>query len=249
MINELMSILSHEPLAEDTYRLVLHGKMVHEIKEPGQFVHIRMDGFYLRRPVSISDYDPLNETITLIYKVMGDGTEALTKQNHSLEVLGPLGQGFPIDQIHANHALLIGGGVGVPPLYSLAKQLRRKGVSVTSILGFRSKEEAFLLEDFEALGDVHITTENGTLGRCGRVTDVLSEMAGNCDMYFTCGPTAMLKAVANDLPDTPGFLSMEERMGCGIGACFACVVPSKDEKGYKRICCDGPVFRAEEVVL
>ncbi|REJ10844.1 dihydroorotate dehydrogenase electron transfer subunit [Halobacillus trueperi] len=251
MKNECMTILKHEKVARDTHLLVLEGNLVHDIMDPGQFVHIRIDGFYLRRPVSIADYDPAKETMTLIYKVMGDGTKALTNRRigEQLDVLGPGGQGFPTSQIHADHALIIGGGIGVPPLYSTAKKLKENGVAVTSILGFRSREDAFLLDEFRALGAVHVTTEDGSLGRNGRVTDALPCVKEDYQHYLSCGPTVMLKAVADHLPDKEGYLSMEERMGCGIGACFACVVESKDEKGYKRICCDGPVFKAEEVVL
>ncbi|MGR9050230.1 dihydroorotate dehydrogenase electron transfer subunit [Halobacillus faecis] len=251
MKNERMTILKHEKLARDTHLLMLEGDLVKDIEDPGQFVHVKIDGFYLRRPISIADYNPVNDTMTLIYKVMGDGTKALTRcpVGERLDVLGPGGQGFPAARIHCDHALIIGGGIGVPPLYSAANKLKENGVSVTSILGFRLKEDAFLLDEFKALGEVHVTTEDGSLGRSGRVTDALPDVKDNYQHYLSCGPTVMLKAVADHLSDKEGYLSMEERMGCGIGACFACVVESNDEKGYKRICCDGPVFKAGEVVL
>lgn len=226
--------------------------MVGEVSEPGQFVHIQVsEDFYLRRPVSISDIDKENKTMTLLYKVMGKGTDAMTEKKvaEKVDVLGPGGQGFPIAKINTKQALLVGGGIGVPPLYYLGKLLEKKGVQVTSILGFRSAEDAFLVDEFEALGDVYVTTNDGTLGHQGLVTDLFPQVKGSFDTYFTCGPTVMLKAVANELSGVPGYISMEERMGCGIGACFACVVPSNDEKGYRRICCDGPVFDAKEVVL
>ncbi|MBX0356512.1 dihydroorotate dehydrogenase electron transfer subunit [Halobacillus sp. Nhm2S1] len=251
MKNERMIIVRHEKLARDTHLLMLEGDLARDIADPGQFVHVKIDGFYLRRPISIADYDPLNDTVTLIYKVMGNGTKALTRFQigENLDVLGPGGQGFPTSQIHSEHVLIIGGGIGVPPLYSTAKKLKENGVAITSILGFRSREDAFLVDEFRALGEVHVTTEDGSLGRSGRVTDALPDVKDNYQHYLSCGPTVMLKAVADLLPDKEGYLSMEERMGCGIGACFACVVESKDEKGYKRICCDGPVFKAGEVVL
>ncbi|MEC3886160.1 dihydroorotate dehydrogenase electron transfer subunit [Halobacillus sp. HZG1] len=251
MKNERMTIVRHEKVARDTHLLVLEGKLVQEIADPGQFVHVRIDGFYLRRPISIADFNLENRTVTLIYKVMGDGTKALTRSQvgDRLDVLGPGGQGFPTTSIYSDHALIIGGGIGVPPLYSTAKNLKENGVAVTSILGFRSREDAFLLDEFRALGEVHVTTEDGSLGKSGRVTDALSDVREDYQLYLSCGPTVMLKAVADQHPDTPGYLSMEERMGCGIGACFACVVESNDEKGYKRICCDGPVFKSGEVVL
>ncbi|WJE17399.1 dihydroorotate dehydrogenase electron transfer subunit [Halobacillus sp. ACCC02827] len=252
MKRALMNIIGHTKIAKDTYRLLLKGDIVHDIKAPGQFVHIQVDErFYLRRPVSISDMDVKEETIMLLYKVMGKGTDALTtkKVGEDLDVLGPGGSGFPAQNLGIRHALLVGGGIGVPPLYNLAKQLKADGVEVTSVLGFQSAEDTFLTEAFAEFGDVHITTNDGSLGTKGFVTDVLPSVEESCDMYFTCGPTVMLKAVKKQLDHKPGYISMEERMGCGIGACFACVVEANDEKGYRRICCDGPVFDAKEVVL
>ncbi|RWZ60668.1 dihydroorotate dehydrogenase electron transfer subunit [Halobacillus fulvus] len=252
MKREWMTILEHQTIARDTYRLVLQGDIVRDITEPGQFVHIQVgSGTYLRRPVSISDFDFEKKTMTLLYKVMGKGTEDLTRKSvgESLDVLGPGGRGFPVDQVDDDHVLLIGGGIGVPPLYNLAKQLKAKGIQITTLLGFQSADDAFLLDEFEELGEVFVSTNDGTLGRKGFVTDWISEVKATVDRYFTCGPTVMLKAVSEQLADLPGYISMEERMGCGIGACFACVVPSHDEKGYRRICCDGPVFEAKEVVL
>ncbi|MGI8315054.1 dihydroorotate dehydrogenase electron transfer subunit [Halobacillus mangrovi] len=252
MRREWMTIIEHQEIAKQTYRLVLEGEMVCDVSEPGQFVHIQISkDYYLRRPVSISDIDMENKTMTLLYKVMGKGTDAMTEKKvaEKVDVLGPGGQGFPINKINTKQALLVGGGIGVPPLYYLAKQLEKDGVQVTSILGFQSAEEAFLVDEFESIGDVYVTTNDGTLGHQGLVTDLFPHVKGRFDTYFTCGPTVMLKAVASELSDVPGYISMEERMGCGIGACFACVVPSNDEKGYRRICCDGPVFDAKEVVL
>lgn len=251
MNRESMTILIHESIARDTYRLVLKGKLVDHIENPGQFVHVLIDGFYLRRPVSIADYDRKDGTVTLLYKILGEGTGALSKKKvgDQLDVLGPGGQGFPLQSIDTKQALIIGGGIGVPPLYSLAKHLHKQGVTIISVLGFQSADDSFLLKEFEELGELYIATDDGSLGRKGLVTDLLSELEGTFDTYFTCGPTPMLKAVSERLSDMPGYISMEERMGCGIGACFACVVESNDQKGYRRICCDGPVFRAEEVVL
>ncbi|SFJ93988.1 dihydroorotate dehydrogenase electron transfer subunit [Halobacillus dabanensis] len=251
MNRESMTILHHERIAKDTYQLVLKGKLVDQIEDPGQFVHLLIDGFYLRRPVSIADYDKSSGTVTLLYKVLGEGTKALTRKSvgEQLDVLGPGGQGFPLKSIQTQRALIIGGGIGIPPLYSLAKHLHNQGVTIISVLGFQSMDDAFLVDEFEKFGEVYITTDDGSLGRKGLVTDPLSELEGTFDTYFTCGPTPMLKAVSERLSDIPGYISMEERMGCGIGACFACVVESPDKKGYRRICCDGPVFRSEEVVL
>lgn len=251
MKREWMTILEHDGVAKDTYRLVLEGEISSEIRDPGQFVHLMIDGFYLRRPVSISDYNENEGTITLLYKVLGDGTAALTKKRkgEQLDVLGPGGQGFPASEIKTEKALIIGGGIGIPPLYSLAKQLKKDGVEVTSVLGFQSAQGSFLVNEFKELGEVFVTTDDGSLGQQGFVTDVLPRLEGSFDTYFTCGPTVMLKAVTEQLHDVQGYISMEERMGCGIGACMACIVESNDEKGYRRICCDGPVFDAKEVVL
>lgn len=251
MNRESMTIVNHEKIAKDSYQLVAKGELVDQIQDPGQFVHLLIDGFYLRRPVSIADYDKSDGTVTLLYKILGEGTSALSKKQvgEQLDVLGPGGQGFPLESMDTKQALIIGGGIGIPPLYSLAKHLHKQGVNIISVLGFQSIHDSFLLKEFEKLGEVYITTDDGSLGQKGLVTDPLSELEGAFDTYFTCGPTPMLKAVSERLSDMPGYISMEERMGCGIGACFACVVESNDQKGYRRICCDGPVFRAEEVVL
>ncbi|WP_281657957.1 dihydroorotate dehydrogenase electron transfer subunit [Halobacillus sp. Cin3] len=252
MIREDLTVVDHTLVAEDTYQLILCGRMVHDIKQPGQFVHIRTStDEYLRRPVSISDYNIDEETITLLYKVIGKGTKALTAYQigDSLDVLGPGGRGFPVKARPGESVLLTGGGIGVPPLYRLARELYEKGADLTIILGFQSIRHAFLKSEFQQYGSVHIMTDDGTSGNKGFVTDGIAGMSGSFDRYYTCGPTPMLKAVVKQLGDTEGYISMEERMGCGIGACFACVVPSHDEKGYKRICCDGPVFHHKEVVL
>lgn len=249
MKREWMTIVEHDKIARDTFRLVLQGSLAKKVKEPGQFVHIQVSkDFYLRRPVSICEFNCERETMTLLYKVMGEGTEEMSRKcvGDVLDVLGPSGKGFPIDELKARHALIVGGGIGVPPLYQLAKELYAKGIQVTSVLGFQSAEDAFMTKEFSELGEVRVTTNDGTLGHHGMVTDVLE---GTYDLYFACGPTPMLRAISHQMEDTPGYLSMEERMGCGIGACLACVVPSNDEKGYQRICCDGPVFDAKEVVL
>ncbi|WP_337192691.1 dihydroorotate dehydrogenase electron transfer subunit [Halobacillus halophilus] len=252
MIREDLEVVNHTLLAVDTYELILRGRLVRDIKQPGQFVHIRTSADeYLRRPVSISDYSMEEETITLLYKVIGKGTKALTnyQAGDTLDVLGPGGRGFPVKALPGERILLTGGGIGVPPLYRLARELFEKGAELTIILGFQSVDHAFLREEFQQYGEVRVMTNDGSSGNKGYVTDGIAQMAAPIDRYYTCGPTPMLKAVVQLLGDTEGYISMEERMGCGIGACFACVVPSHDEKGYKRICCDGPVFHHKEVVL
>ncbi|UOR12895.1 dihydroorotate dehydrogenase electron transfer subunit [Halobacillus amylolyticus] len=254
MQREWMTIVAHQSIANQTYLLELQGSLPQFVETPGQFVHIQVsDDFFLRRPVSIADVDSDKGSVTLLYKVMGKGTDALTKKQigDKLDVLGPSGTGFPIDELMTNKALLIGGGIGVPPLYCLAKNLKARGIEVMSILGFRSREDVFFTEKFQSLGDVHVATNDGSMGTRGFVTDVIPQVDGY-DTYFSCGPTVMLKGVKEQLKGVPGYISIEERMGCGVGACFACVVECADEedtKGYRKICSDGPVFRPEEVIL
>ncbi|MCP3031131.1 dihydroorotate dehydrogenase electron transfer subunit [Halobacillus sp. A1] len=253
MLREWMTIVTHQQLAHQTYLLELQGEIAGLVDNPGQFVHLQIsEQYFLRRPVSIADVSPIKGTITLLYKVMGEGTEALTKKEagEKMDVVGPGGKGFPMDEINSKKALLIGGGIGIPPLYYLAKELTAKGIEVESVLGFRSENDLFYLEEFKSLGEVHITTNDGSVGTQGFVTDALPAL-DTIETYFTCGPTVMLKNVKEKLDGIPGYISIEERMGCGIGACFACVLetPGGCGKGYVKVCSDGPVFRPEEVIL
>lgn len=209
---------------------------------PGQFVNIRIEGLYLRRPISVCDVE--NDTLTIIYKVVGEGTEALSQKQNGVEldVLIGLGNGYDTSK-SGDRPLLIGGGVGVPPLYLLAKRLIAEKKRVSVILGFNTKDEIFLDDGFKALGcDVIITTVDGSLGVRGFVTDAL------CDGYtyfYTCGPEPMLRSVY-EATATGGQFSFEERMGCGFGACMGC--SCKTVTGYKRICRDGPVLEKEEIL-
>lgn len=248
-------VVSIENIAKATFKLVIHvqADMLNTIK-PGQFVHIKVgEGteHMLRRPISICDISNTNETMTLIFKVFGKGTDQLAKltEGHAIDLLIPCGNGYPMDDIEAEHVLLIGGGIGVPPLYYLGKQLVKKGIKVTSILGFQSAADVFYEDDFQTLGDVFVATNDGTYGTHGFVTDVIDEQSLSGDYYFSCGPTPMLQAVETKLKDTTGYLSLEERMGCGIGACYACVVKTTDGESTKKVCQDGPVFKANEVQL
>jgi dihydroorotate dehydrogenase electron transfer subunit len=243
-----MKIISNQIIAQDTYELVLENDYISNHAVPGQFLHIQVGEHTLRRPVSIANCDSFRNTVTIIFKVNGQGTNELSTYpvGANLDVLGPIGNGFPL---HSNSTiLLIGGGVGVPPLFYLGRTLKELGTNVISVLGFQHKKQVFYEEAFHQLGRSLIVTNDGSYGEKALVTDVLSKI-GYYDYYYSCGPTPMLRAVTQQLYDKPGFISLEERMGCGVGACFACVLPTKNSTGYKKICKDGPVFPVGEVMI
>lgn len=244
-----MEVLSNKQIALDTYEMTLKNKYVCEEAKPGQFLHISIPNFTLRRPISIASVDQANEHVTIIYKIFGTGTDALTtiKVGTMLDVIGPNGSSYPVDH-EVKEALLVGGGVGVPPLYFQAKALHERGVKVHAILGYQTAEAVFYEEMFKEVANTYIVTNDGTKGHQGLVTDLIPEVE-SFDAYYSCGPLPMLKAVKNALSGHEGYLSFEERMGCGVGTCFACVIPMKNEKKYGKICQDGPVFRAKEVIL
>lgn len=259
MIQEDMIVSAQSEIADGVFEICLTGQLAMLVTEPGQFVHLRVTGAtgmaapVLRRPISICSVDPVRRELTLIYRVVGLGTELLShaQTGMKIDVFGPLGHGFPTDIVpEGSRALIIGGGVGVPPLFGLSQALLDHGVQVRHILGFRSAKDIFYEDAFAALGETAILTEDGTNGREGLVTDALDEAA--YDVAYACGPLPMLKALQDRITDKPLYLSMEQRMGCGIGACLACAVHTTDPddaKGYRRVCCDGPVFRAGEVEL
>lgn len=233
-------ILSNEKIAKDVYKMILEGDTQY-ITAPGQFINIKLDGKFLRRPISVCDCD--ENTITIIYKVVGSGTEYMAQlvSGEVLDVLTGLGNGYDISK--SAKPLLIGGGVGVPPMYMLAKKLIESGQKPTVILGFNTKEEIFFEEEFKALGcDVRVTTVDGSYGIKGFVTDAFPD---NYDYFYTCGPMPMFKAIENTAK-TSGQYSFEERMGCGFGACMGC--SCKTKYGNKRICKDGPVLEREEII-
>jgi dihydroorotate dehydrogenase electron transfer subunit len=208
----------------------------------GQFVNIQLSGMFLRRPISVCDYD--ETTLTIIYKVVGKGTEAMSgmKPGEKLDILTGLGNGYDIS-LSGDHPVLLGGGVGVPPMYNLAKKLIAEGKKVSVILGFNTQSEIFYENEFKALGcEVTVTTVDGSYGTKGFVTDALPE---NYTYFYTCGPEPMLKAVYK-ATSTSGQMSFEERMGCGFGACMGC--SCKTLTGYKRICKEGPVMKKEEIL-
>ena len=244
MQKRIFKIESNEPVARDTFRLVLRTDGSVAIGS-GQFVDIALPGFYLRRPISVSDTLP--DGIVLYYKVVGEGTRAMAAMppGIELELLLPLGRGFYPEKC-ASDALLIGGGLGAAPLYLLAKELLALGRRVTVVLGFNRADEICLAEEFRALGvPVHIATLDGSVGTRGFVTDAVAAAKPAFDRFYTCGPLPMMKAVCKTL-DAPGEVSLEERMGCGAGFCYGCTVQTAS--GPKRVCADGPVFDKEEVL-
>lgn len=256
--NELCQVVSQREIAEAIYELTLTGELVHEMNSPGQFVHLKVtDGIdpLLRRPISIANIDKEKQEFTMIYRKDGKGTAILARKQagDQVDVLGPLGNGFPVNEANKDEtALLVGGGIGVPPLYELSQQLVAKGVKVVHVLGFQTESVAFYKEKFVQLGETYVATVDGTMGTKGFVTDVINEKQLQFEVVYSCGPTPMLKALEKAFPNKKVFLSLEERMGCGIGACFACVCHTADEPtgfSYKKVCSDGPVFRAGEVLL
>ena len=235
-------IISNEKIAKNTFEIILTGD-TSDITAPGQFVNIRLDGFYLRRPISVCSV--CGDLLTLIYKAVGRGTEYLStlKEGAALDILTGLGNGYDLS-VSGDAPLLIGGGAGVPPMYMLAERLTAMGKSVTVILGFNTESEAFYTEEFRTLSArVIVATADGSVGTRGFVTDAMVGL--NYSYLYTCGPEPMLKAVyAKSL--TSGQFSFEERMGCGFGACMGCSCRTK--YGTKRICKDGPVLRKGEIV-
>ena len=242
MKQSIFNILSNENIAPNVYRMVLSGNTSH-ITASGQFVNILLDGFFLRRPISVNDYD--ENTLTIIYKVVGRGTEAMAEMSagKELDILTGLGNGYDTS-VSGDKPLLIGGGAGVPPMYMLCKKLISEGKSPTVILGFNTENEVFYKEKFTNLGvNVIVATADGSVGVRGFVTDAMPM----CEYtyFYTCGPEPMLKAIYG-ASVTSGQFSFEERMGCGFGACMGC--SCKTKYGNKRICRDGPVLTKEEII-
>ena len=241
MKQSIFTILSNEPLTDSVYKMILAGDTGH-ITAAGQFVNLQLEGHFLRRPISVCDYD--ENTLTIIYKVVGKGTAAMSAMapGQALDILTGLGNGYDLT-LSGDHPVLLGGGVGVPPMYNLAKKLIGQGKKVSVILGFNTASEVFYEEEFKALGcSVTVTTVDGSHGTKGFVTDALPE---NYTYFYTCGPEPMLKAVYR-ASATSGQMSFEERMGCGFGACMGC--SCKTLTGYKRICKEGPVMKKEEIL-
>ncbi len=237
----IFKISLNEKLVENVYKMVLVGD-TSDITACGQFINIQLDGLYLRRPISVCDKD--DTSVTIIYKVVGKGTEQMSEMTagETLDVLTGLGNGYDIS-LSGDKPVLLGGGVGVPPLYMLARELKNQGKEVSVILGFNTASEVFYEDEFKALGcNVTVTTVDGSYGVKGFVTNAYPE---NYTYFYTCGPEPMLKAIYKTAT-TSGQMSFEERMGCGFGACMGC--SCKTIAGYKRICKDGPVMLKEEIL-
>jgi len=238
----LLQIQSNRALTESVYEMRLTGD-VSAITASGQFVNIKLDGLFLRRPISVCDVE--NGVLTLLYKVVGKGTEQMANMQagETLNVLVGLGNGYDLS-LSGEAPVLMGGGVGVPPMYMLAKELIKQGKKVTAILGFNTQAEVFYEEEFKRLGaTVIVTTADGSYGQKGFVTDALKGV--DYTYFYTCEPAPMLKAVFK-ATNTSGQFSFEERMGCGFGACMGC--SCKTVTGYKRICKEGPVLVKEEIL-
>ena len=242
MKQSIFTILSNEALTDSVYKMTLSGD-TSAITAAGQFVNIQLEGKFLRRPISVCDYDA--ETLTIIYKVVGQGTEQMSamKPGEQLDILTGLGNGYDLT-LAGSKPVLLGGGVGVPPMYNLAKKLIANGKEVKVILGFNTASEIFYENEFKSLGcDVTVTTVDGSYGVKGFVTTALEGM--DYTYFYTCGPEPMLKAVYKASKPS-GQMSFEERMGCGFGACMGC--SCKTLTGYKRICKEGPVMKKEEIL-
>lgn len=246
------SILLNEEIASGVYKMIFKSEAIVEIMKPGQFVNLytESEALLLPRPISICEVDKEKGLVTVVYAVVGKGTELFGKlsKGDTIDILGPVGRGFP--EKDCQKSILVGGGVGTPPLLELAKQLKGK---IDIYLGYRT--EPYLVKDFEKYGQVYVATDDGSVGHKGNVIELMNANGAFGDVIYACGPTPMLKGVktwANE-KNIPAWLSLEERMGCGFGACVGCVckVVADNEEGYtyKKVCKDGPVFDAKEVLF
>ena len=243
MERRIMEVAELTPLTKDVYSMKLKGECG-DIERPGRFINITVPGFYLRRPISISSWN--EKELTIVFRVVGGGTAELAamEEGTKLDVLMPLGNGFDISSLgdYVRNPVITGGGIGVPPMYGLAKEMVEKGISPDVILGFNTADEIIMADDFRELGiEPVITTVDGSAGIKGFVTDAMKDKA--YDYAFACGPVPMLKAIYDVVPD--GQFSFEARMACGFGACMGCTMETVT--GYKRVCKDGPIFYKEEI--
>lgn len=238
------TVIDNRPIGANTMMMLLEGP-TDEFTAPGQFINIAVPGFTLRRPISVCDID--GDTLTIVYDIVGHGTEALSEMAPGtvLDILPALGNGFDLSRC-GERPVLLGGGVGCPPIYSLAKNMIEADILPTVVLGFNSDDRMIMIEQFENLDiPFYVATVDGSYGSKGYVTDVIREEALNPDYFYACGPLPMLRALCSQL-DIPGQLSLEARMACGFGACMCCSLETK--KGPKRICKEGPVFDKEDLI-
>ena len=250
---EKMAIVRQTEIATSVFELVLTGNLVSTMLQAGQFVNIKINEVsepLLRRPISICNIDYKNLELTVIYRTEGNGTTLLSQKKcgEFVDILGPLGTGFDLSEVTKNQTvLLVGGGIGVPPMYETAKRLSESGINVISVLGFRSSSDVFYEEKFKTYGDVYVATMDGTHGFEGNVVELIQSQNLDFDVLFACGPKVMLRALDETFKDSKqGYLSFEERMACGIGACYACVCDLNNGK-MARVCKEGPVFKLGEV--
>ncbi len=243
MKTDIAKILKNECIGKDVYQMTLQTCIAKEVC-CGQFVEVEVPGFFLRRPISVCEVKD-SETIVLVYKVVGQGTEYMSQmKEETISLFGPCGTGFPVEE---KEVLLVGGGVGVPPLLETAKQYQKKNQKITVVLGFNSKEDIILFDSFKAITDqVYVATMDGSVGTKGTVIDAIQANHITCEYVLSCGPLPMLKAINQQY--TAGCISLEARMACGMGACMGCVVKDKDGNSL-RVCKDGPVFPIGKVVL
>lgn len=256
MKHDHLTLVAKRSLTHDVTELTLLGDMVAEMLEPGQFLHIlppRTD-LILRRPISISTVDLDQKSCTLVLRAQGSGTRAITDLpvGHLLDALGPLGHGFPIDFLKAgDRVLLIGGGIGIPPLLGLAQRLKFEKVTVTTLLGFSDASAIFYEHEFRETGKVHISTDDGSFATAGTVSTLLELFCKNetYQAVYACGPRGLNRMVNARFLDHPhAYVSLEERMACGIGACAGCTVETADRLSNRKVCSDGPVFKTGEVL-
>lgn len=252
---ENMKVIAQEEIAPAIFKLVLEGEMVEAMKA-GQFLHLRVpdDAHLLRRPISISSIDKLKNQCHLIYRIEGSGTAIFSslKPGDSLDVMGPQGNGFDLSELNKDSKiLLVGGGIGVPPLLEVAKQLHERGVEITTVLGFATKDVVILEDELAQYSQVFITTDDGSYGTQGNVSVVINECDTEFDAIYSCGAPGMMKYINQTFYDHPrAYLSLESRMACGMGACYACVLKVPDSETIsQRVCEDGPVFKTGTVVL
>ena len=249
-----MRVIQNRQLTKDIFALDLMGDFPYDQVQPGQFVNVLIGNGIehpLRRPISIASCQKSREILTIIYRVVGEGTKWLSEQGQDafINVMGPLGKGFSVED-NPSKVLVVGGGVGIPPLYQLSKELAQKGHDIHVFLGFRNSGDIFWVNEFGQLGNVTVCTEDGSVGIKGFVTAAIDPSQGWKTIY-SCGPKVMLQALKNHFSSTgiKGYVSLEEHMACGVGACWGCTCRTSDQRSTKRVCKDGPVFSWEEVAL